>query len=622
MRFYGNHILLVLVTFLCPLVAVAQDLSFRYVSDRNTWQKAMDLWSNAPDFSELAEDEYADLRAVTQFFETRYEAADTLKMAWFEKQKALIKKDLGLYATGSTGMNEQFAENDGATALGARVRLGVEWELMENGLGSRRQKLEKLEKEREIFALENRLEDKNRNYPYLYNNLIFAFNEAKTELLDQQIAFLQTYVGVLYDLYHNHDLSYTELIDVKTRLEEAKVLRKAFKRFNETFAKTMNNAVAGIDARQLPLVEVNLETLLNDTVFEQMQTQLIRAKQDLAALDNAAKNRSFRVGVHYNYRSNAIQNAYPSLRATVRMPLRFDRAERLEKESLEMKMIDSGADFIFYNNARELMNIYQEYNYKLKQYVAFRHKMARLNEEARLEQVLLKDEQLAHSPLPALAVKNQQLAVQMELLDLKQQLYLRLLNLYAKTYHPDFGNCLVPLELKYIDKKLSGQRLVALSKADTEVWGTDFLKAYLKKNEVAIVLLPLREAGDTNLIRTLKQADFRVFTEGFVPKPGQGLDERNFDGFFFSGIDQGKRTRFVPEKYIYSSRNSNAIRPLTRVPVENFESRTEMEHWISERANSDPSALFLLDDIGALIRMESRNLTLSGTSKTEITNTK
>ena len=607
----GKNFALALMALLCPLVTSAQLTAFKSQFNEATYYKAVQLLGN-DSFSDTKTNVLYGLEDVEQIFQTNFQNVDSLQLMWFENQKSLIKKDLGLNALGSFGMNERFLEDGGESSFGMRMRAGVEWNLLENGMGSRKNELRKLAKEQEIFFLESKLDEKERNYPHLYNNLIYAFNEEKIFLLDQRIWFLQGLVDVLYDLYHNHDLSYTELIDYKTKLEESKVLRKAFERFNGAFAQAMDDEILEVNASQLPLLEIDLEVLLNDTVFQNMQEELAVAKKELIDLKHDPTNNvNLRVAAHYNYRSNTLNNTYPSFNTTVRMPLRFDKAERQRAEELEMEMLDEDMNYVFYNNARELMNLYQEYNYKLKQFVEFRHKTARLNEQARLEYVLLKDERLAHSPMRALAIKENQVAVQIELLDIKQQMYIRLLKMYAKTYHQNFTDCLYPINLKSVDKKLPGERFVYLSEHDFADLNKNFLIAYLEKNEMHNVLLPLSIAKDINLVKNLRNRGIKVITEGFVPKYASALQREFFDGFYIAGYEGNEKFFYLNAEYLNAENQSTSHLKLNNVPLNRFSSRVEMESWIFAQTEKETNPLFLIKNIGQLIKLEKQNLSLT-----------
>ena len=360
MSFVSKGIILSLLVLLCPTVTMAQLTTFKNPFNEATYIKAIQLLETNSFIGANSVSTFG-LEEVEQIFQTNFEEVDSLQLMWFENQKRLIRKDLGLNAVSTLGMNEQFIENNGESSFGMRMRAGLEWNLLGNGINSRKQALRKLTKEQEIFFLESKIEQKEQkeqkeqNYPHLYNNIIDAFNKEKIFLLEQRIWFLQGIVDVLYELYHNHDLSYTELIDYKTKLEESKVLRRAFERFNGAFSQAMNTEVLDINVIQLPLLEIEIDALLSDTTFQKMQEELAVVKKDLIEIQHTSVNNiNLRVATDYNYRSNTLNNTYPSFNTSFRMPLKFDKKERHRAEELEIEMLDKDMNYVFYNNSREL----------------------------------------------------------------------------------------------------------------------------------------------------------------------------------------------------------------------------------------------------------------------------
>ncbi len=607
----GKNILFAALLLLCPLTMLDQLSAFNNPFNQKTYEKAARLLQTH-NLSAADNNFFYVPKEVEAFFQTNFQGIDSLQLMWFENQKRLIKKDLGLNLTSSIGFNDRYIENEGEQSFGTRLRAGLEWNLLDEGMGKRKNDLKKLQNEQAIFFLESKLKSKERNYPYVYNNLIYAFNEEKIYWLQQRIWFLYDFIEILYELYHNHDLAYTELIDFKTKLEESKVLKKAYMRFNQALEQTMKDQVVEIDASKLPLFEINLEALLEDTTFQNLQEELATIKKKQIDLKyDASKDIRLAVATHYNYRSNVENNAYPSMGATFRIPIRFNKSERRKAINLESQMLDEDVNYVFFNNVKELMVLFQEYNSKLKQFVAFRHKVATLNERERLEEVLLKGEQTTHSPMQALMIKETQLAVQIELTDIKQQMYMRLLKMYAKTYHENFSDCLKPLDFHEVDQKLPGIRFVRIDEYDLAELRTDFLVAYLEKNEMSQVMLSISAAYDRDFVTTLQENGIRVYTEDFVPKPGSYFNKNLFDGFYTIGMDGSRRKYYIPRKYLDLQSASSLPEEVLLVPITHFSTRVEMESWIFEQAENKSSPLFLFDNIRQLIQLEKKSISMS-----------
>ena len=81
---------------------------------------------------------------------------------------------------------------------------------------------------------------------------------------------------------------------------------------------------------------------------------------------------------------------------------------------------------------KDLLNDAYEYRYKLKQYIGFYEKRQRYLELLRQENVLLKLDPIDFNPIKALGLIDDILKIDIELTDLNQNMYLKLLKFYTK----------------------------------------------------------------------------------------------------------------------------------------------------------------------------------------------
>ncbi|MEL7342998.1 MAG: hypothetical protein AAGM67_21115, partial [Bacteroidota bacterium] len=172
-----------------------------------------------------------DLAPLEQFLSTALFQTELLKDRWYSSQIDQLKSQTGLLFNASYQHNEYWAleenlEND------ARFRLGLEYDLLGNGIVERSSALKRLRKDQEIHQQEAVLNSRKRDYAYLYNCLIYNFNREKIQLLRQRIPFLEEYIRLLYELYFAHEMSYDQIIDQKSRLKEAEIMLAAAEQFN------------------------------------------------------------------------------------------------------------------------------------------------------------------------------------------------------------------------------------------------------------------------------------------------------------------------------------------------------------------------------------------------------
>lgn len=506
-----------------------------------------------------------DMQPVEDLLQYAFMESDTLDEQLLKERIKANKKEYGLNFSARYTHNGERA--DETLEPGSRWRAGVEWDVLNDGWWDRKRKTKALENEQELFKLNQDLQQRIRNYPFVYNKIIYAFNQRKIDLLQQRIPFLESLLDVLTDLYYIHDVKYTEVLDVKKKLEESKAMLSTYQNFNHAFKRKVAQDTLNLEATVLPVIDINLDQLLNDTIHEKLVDQIVEAKKESIMLrEENSTLPNLKVFGNYNMRTLnfGYDRSYGTFGAQINVPLDFKKKEQRMIRYLEGEKIQQDADFVVYNNARELLNLYQEYNYKMKQYIEFLHSKARLEELLRVERVLLDYDKRGHSPLLALNYMDMIQAVETELVDIQQMMYLKLAQIAAKSHHADFMSCLSPRSFEEVGKKLEGVRYVILQPKDLENFV--FTTSYLQKNEFKTVVLA--ESVSAAYFQKLKAEGFNVLVKN-DPE--------------FLKLD------------------------LQKVPVQKFHNRNHLEFWISSARRAKPKSAFLFEKLEVLIELERKN---------------
>lgn len=506
-----------------------------------------------------------NMQPVENLLQYAFLESDTLDEQLLKERLKANKKEYGLSFSARYTHNGERA--DETLEPGSRWRAGVEWDVLNDGWWDRKRKTKALENEQELFRLNQDLQKRIRNYPFVYNKIIYAFNHRKIDLLQQRIPFLESLLDVLTDLYYIHDVKYTEVLDVKKKLEESKAMLSTYQSFNQAFKKRVAQDTLNLEATVLPVIDINLDQLLNDTIHEKLVDQIVEAKKENIMLrEENTTLPNLKVFGNYNMRTLnfGYDRSYGTFGAQLNLPLDFKKKEQRMIRYLEGEKVQQDADFIVYNNARELLNLYQEYNYKMKQYIEFLHSKARLEELLRVERVLLDYDKRGHSPLLALNYIDMIQAVETELVDIQQMMYLKLAQIAAKSHHADFMSCLSARNFDEVGKKLEGVRYVILQPQDLENF--IFTTSYLQKNEFKTVVLS--ENVSASFFSKLKEEGFNVLVKN-DPE--------------FLKLD------------------------LQKVPVRKFHNRNHLEFWISSARRAKPKSAFLFERLGELIELERKN---------------
>lgn len=547
-------------------VLLAQPRKLNKAFEDSIYQKAvlmLDFAASKDD--QLVADEVA-MQQVIDLLGYGFTEVDSLeKMLLREKVKAM-EKDFGLSFSARYTLNGE--RTDEVLEPGTRWRAGLEWNILNDGFFDKKKKGKVLEKELKVLELEEDLNRRNSNYPFIFNKIIYLGNQQKIELLNQRIPYLELLLEILTDLYYIHDVKYTEVLEVKKKLEESKALLISYQEFNSAFSARVQQDTLVLDPEKFPILDIDIEQLLNDTIFEQLISQVVDIKKEVILNREVnGKLPNLKVFGNYNLRTNNFDydRSFTSLGASFSMPIDFNKKEKRMSNYLESELAQQKADNQVYNNTKELLNLYQEYSYHMKKYIATLHHKARIEEQLRVERVLLNYDRRGHTPLKALNFQDIIMSINLDLVDIQNNMYLNLAKIATKSHHIDFMSCLSIRKFEEVGKKLEGVRYVYLTKLDLEKDFT-FITNYLEKNEFKSVIL-----------------DEKISIEYYRKFGEAGITALTIYDPLFTTLE------------------------IEKVPISKFDNRNHLEFWISSALRAKPKCVFLFESLGALIEMDKQN---------------
>ena len=133
---------------------------------------------------------------------------------------------------------------------------------------------------------------------------------------------------------------------------------------------------------------------------------------------------------HYQVSQYQTTNQYKSLNISAKVPVTF-KSNKCEKQA-KLQQALSTIDWEENNNKKEIINSVYEYEYKLKQYIAWQGKRSII-----AQQLNLHAEEQAIELMPISLLKKAQLmedyiSLSIELVDIKKRMYIELLKVYSK----------------------------------------------------------------------------------------------------------------------------------------------------------------------------------------------
>jgi len=430
----------IILFLLTTLFAIPMGIGQASIIDQGNKDLAKALSLTIPDhFSYL---DKGDIDVFAQFLlDTENDSFDSLSLEKLSLSEAQKRKEWGLSA-GTSIISNDYERGSWDVDYQSRAALNLEWDVMENGWYKNRQDAIIIQKQQETLIAEHQLSAKNRLYPNRYNQLVWAFNKEKTGLLNEAITFLDSLENIQTNLYHSHDLTYAALISTKEKKAAYKVMLQTYLDYNASFTASNDRYLTSISAAELPLITFPLEALIMDNEEALLLEQISNSKIDQIRVKyNPLKRHQLKVSAAYNYsfENNLPRNSHFSFGIRYKVPIVFDRKIQKEAIDLEIELETAQNDFVLFNRRKELMNYFQEYQYKIKQYLQFISKRTSLIEKIRIEKVLLKHNPEGHSPMLLFHYYTQVQQVQLELVDIKQMLYLNLLQIYSKTFVKNFN---------------------------------------------------------------------------------------------------------------------------------------------------------------------------------------
>lgn len=367
-----------------------------------------------------------------------------------------------------------------------RFVLELQWNLLSEGYRDSKIKNEVAANELVIHEMERMQYLKQREYGLQYNAIIYLFNRVKLSFLKPRLDQLESQEQIFNDLYLNHLLPYTHVLAVRKKVSKYRLFIKDAEAFNESF-ETASSWKPGGDATRFPVYGVAIAQLLEaGDLTNESQKLLEYQNQNVYLRDQLQKDIKLRLFARRTYTVGALDGFnrnFNSLGVAVNMPLRNFRNSREKLLDLQVQQNIKEYDYESYHLKKELLNHYYEYEYKLHQYQQMAFDARKLDEIIRKDQLKSKDSTFHVSKINSLELLNERADVELELITLKQQLYLKLLKIHSLAGVNDMTSYLIPDE-EIKEEKLVGDRIAVIKISDIQSYSFDLITAYLKNSEI------------------------------------------------------------------------------------------------------------------------------------------
>lgn len=415
-----------------------------------------------------------------------------------------------------------------------RLNLGIDWNLLNNGFIDNKLKAKKLENEMKIAQLQENQTKVTDNYEDVYNYIIYLFNLKKLERIDERINLIERQVQIAEMLYSSKEKSWEDIIEMKAHKTRAEKQYSKWSNYNTILRENiMFNTQLDeyFNADALPILEPSPQLLFQHTLLdstEPVSSQILALeKENIDIKYNRLQDISLTPFYRYNFiaQDEAFDRNFSSIGARLRVPIRWgNKAEIKQAEKLYVESVTVTEEK---NDDHELLNYYYEYQYKLEQLIEFYYSRYRIEERLRKEIIKYQFNDPGFSPLNAIQYMDELLANEIEILDIKQQLYLKMLSITRYLDDPNpMAYCSVINHEDFLFKYNQ--------KRETYIWSKFFnqqdnlfLIHYLKVNEIKKVMLsPGTSPDKAKIADFLKLArKYNISVIGMIGKNSLATDE-------------------------------------------------------------------------------------------------
>lgn len=369
------------------------------------------------------------------------------------KQNALKqeinKKDLGFQLT--VNFQENFkspiADPEEIVIFKRRAIAGLDWDILKNGFFDNRWKNKILQEELKL------LEQKNfTNNVYAFQSiqkeqLIKYFNTKKLEILKARESLNKEQVLVIEKLWSIKHITKDNYLKAIQNTTDIDAQYNLYGNYNEV--KTQNQKELEVD---LPLLEIDIATILatatTDTIDKYATNYENIAKYKSKQLNEISLKAYTRYNYYDVYNSNQPNRSYVSVGMNLAVPLSFTQKRKQELYILQNQIDNYKQKNISGDMQANILNLYYEYQYKLKQFKNLYHKRLVYMELIRTERAKQALTDLEFNPNTALFILDDYWSNSIELLDLKQDLYKTLLSIKALVPHLKLTEYTKPLTLQ------------------------------------------------------------------------------------------------------------------------------------------------------------------------------
>ena len=376
-----------------------------------------------------------------------------------------------------------------------RANLTLGMDLLNSGLYDNRLQARRIENDIKIQQIKKKEIESIYRYEDIYNYIIYIFNTEKLNTIDERINLLNRQIQIIEMLYTTKDKTWEEVIELKGKIARAQNMYNKWQNYNNLLRdKIMANTDLPVDfnASKLPVLEPIPDSLFAQSMLDSTGNfeELMQLEMENIELKNKSlQNYTLRPFVRYNLidQDQPFDRTYASAGVSLTVPINFHGSKSVNK--YEQQLVTDNHYKKEKNDGHELLNYYYEYSFKYEQLIDFYYTKFKIEERLRREIIKYQFGDISFSPLMAINYMDELMANKLEIIDLKQNLYLKLLRMseYVEKETPmEYCKELSPSDLLF---KYQQKRSTYIWSKFFNAQDNLFLIHYLSNNEIKKVFL-------------------------------------------------------------------------------------------------------------------------------------
>jgi hypothetical protein len=545
---FALTILFTVITAVCSLSQSTDSLNLRI---DNAIQNLQSVWNQNKTFA--TKGDTVNDRLLHTFL--NYKVEHTNQSNVYADQLARLKaqlhhQDWGLRAGVAYLENLDPAPDDDNLFYFRRIQAGLTWDILKSGFVSHRYKEKVLINEADLQSKALSKEKKKEDYLSRWHSVIFMFNQIKVDILNNRQNIVQTQLEYAREFHRTKLLKKEDLIAIEAKMAEIEAMFNIYETYNDQLAPDYPTVVSYAD--NIPVFDINYGLLLND--FRQFTTDtVLRLTDDILKYKTSViHDISLRTFLRYNWydivSASRGNRSFVSFGLNASIPIPFNHKLKQDIARTEFELEKFKGEESLNDIQKDLINDAYEYRYKLKQHVNFYEKRSKFLELLRQESVLLKLDPLDFNPIKALGLIDDILKIDIELVDLNQNMYLKILKLYTKLPYIKSRELVKPFAMPDSEHKENDiTRSFYVWSSSVKKYSSEFITEYLRYNDADELVLSVNNDPDLDSAR---QALFNALENSKRPvhimigrnklihegNMTNYLNELNLDSMSYAGI--------------------------------------------------------------------------------------